>query len=579
MTHTLLGSWHPDAPLLVHAAGEDLASFSASEVAAAVATLAAALPRRQHLLQCCTDTCELVLSTLAAWSAGQCVVMPSTRLAADVDRLAGLYPDSHVLDGQAFATLVRGCAQAPRQGGDACAMLVAAAPPRWPAPAVPADMPAVVLFTSGSTREPRAHVKTIDMLVRGAATFAGAFAPLSRPPLLVGTVDCHHMFGLEANLMAAIECGYALATQRPQFPTDLAALLQRAGSRFGPPWLVTTPLQLSTFHRGLAGGKIDVERVIVATMPLAPALARAVEGDWRARVDEIFGSTECGVMAVRRTAAETWFHPAPGVRFDFGADESATVSRPPDPPVLLDDRVAPRLVGEERAFELRGRRGDMVKIAGKRATLAVLDEHLRAIDGVADGAFIAPPGDGARLAAAAVAPRHTPQSLRAALAATIDPAFMPRPLLLVERLPRDAQGKLARAALLALVAGGRAPDAGDVSLDARAADALDANIIEERIAFDHARAFFAGHFPGNPIAPAAALLAEAAQALSRHGLRVRACEHAKFRVPVTPGDAYSLRLDLGHLPRVELALSRDGREHVRATLRCERVAAPAAPPP
>jgi acyl-coenzyme A synthetase/AMP-(fatty) acid ligase len=56
----------------------------------------------------------------------------------------------------------------------------------------------------------------------------------------------------------------------------------------------------------------------------------------------------------------------------------------------------------------------------------------------------------ARLRAFVVAPGLSMAALRAALRERIDPAFMPRPLLFVERLPRNSTGKLPREALQAL---------------------------------------------------------------------------------------------------------------------------------
>jgi acyl-coenzyme A synthetase/AMP-(fatty) acid ligase len=110
-------------------------------------------------------------------------------------------------------------------------------------------------------------------------------------------------------------------------------------------------------------------------------------------------------------------------------------------------------------FELNGRDTDLVKVAGKRTSLQALTAILREIDGVIDGAFI----DGAaigqrRLAALVVAPRLSSETLRSALARRIDAAFLPRPILLLEVLPRDAHGKLRVDALAALVeAGARRP--------------------------------------------------------------------------------------------------------------------------
>jgi acyl-coenzyme A synthetase/AMP-(fatty) acid ligase len=57
-----------------------------------------------------------------------------------------------------------------------------------------------------------------------------------------------------------------------------------------------------------------------------------------------------------------------------------------------------------------------------------------------------------RLAAFVVAPGLTSEFILAALRQRIDPAFLPRPLCLVDALPRNATGKLTRARLDALVA-------------------------------------------------------------------------------------------------------------------------------
>jgi acyl-coenzyme A synthetase/AMP-(fatty) acid ligase len=49
-----------------------------------------------------------------------------------------------------------------------------------------------------------------------------------------------------------------------------------------------------------------------------------------------------------------------------------------------------------------------------------------------------------------VAPGKTVEEIQQALRGRIDPVFLPRPLLLVPRLPRNDTGKLPREALLKL---------------------------------------------------------------------------------------------------------------------------------
>jgi acyl-coenzyme A synthetase/AMP-(fatty) acid ligase len=92
----------------------------------------------------------------------------------------------------------------------------------------------------------------------------------------------------------------------------------------------------------------------------------------------------------------------------------------------------------------------MVKIAGKRCSLADLNRKLSAIAGVDDGVIFMPPGESVRLAALVVAPRLRCGAILEALKPLVDPVFLPRPVFLVERLPRQETGKLAQSAVLEL---------------------------------------------------------------------------------------------------------------------------------
>jgi acyl-coenzyme A synthetase/AMP-(fatty) acid ligase len=111
----------------------------------------------------------------------------------------------------------------------------------------------------------------------------------------------------------------------------------------------------------------------------------------------------------------------------------------------------------EREFTLHGRTADLVNVAGKRSSFGYLNAQLNAIPGVLDGAFFLRDSDHggatgiARLAAAVVAPTLSAASLLESLRQRIDPVFLPRPLCLVNRLPRNATGKLPHQALEALI--------------------------------------------------------------------------------------------------------------------------------
>lgn len=108
-------------------------------------------------------------------------------------------------------------------------------------------------------------------------------------------------------------------------------------------------------------------------------------------------------------------------------------------------------------FALLGRHADMVNIAGKRTSLAYLNHQLNSIPGVVDGALYWPQDEQLdaqariqRPMAFVVAPKLDESQLLHALRERIDPAFMPRPIHFVPRLPRNATGKLPQQALAEL---------------------------------------------------------------------------------------------------------------------------------
>jgi acyl-coenzyme A synthetase/AMP-(fatty) acid ligase len=117
--------------------------------------------------------------------------------------------------------------------------------------------------------------------------------------------------------------------------------------------------------------------------------------------------------------------------------------------VRLRDEV---VFADNGRFRLIGRDEDLINIAGKRASLADLNQRLLRLPGIVDGVVFLPPGaDGrpaARLAALVVAPELTAAQIRAGLRAVMDAAFVPRPIRRVQALPRAESGKLPRQWLL-----------------------------------------------------------------------------------------------------------------------------------
>ncbi len=235
-----------------------------------VRQLAAELPQRRHVFNLCADRYRFAVGFSAALLRRQVSLLPPNET-----------PDAHaVLDTVFFPV--------PADSGPAAPLI----------PDVPQAHPAAILFTSGSTGDPVPFRKTWGGLVRSALAEVDRLDVRARPGMAVlGTVPPQHSYGLESTLLMAMQGGLALHAGRPFFPADVRAelaALQR------PRCLVTTPVHL----RVLLAEPDELppaDRVLCATAPLSPQLAAQAEARFAAPLYEIYGCTEAGQIATRRT--------------------------------------------------------------------------------------------------------------------------------------------------------------------------------------------------------------------------------------------------------------------------------------
>jgi acyl-coenzyme A synthetase/AMP-(fatty) acid ligase len=408
-----------------------------------VAQLAERLPERRHVMNLCADRYRFTVALAAALLREQVTLLPPNETPDLIGRLASQYPDAYCLSDGALPPIAIETVGFPED-----------APPETTprVPVLPERQAAVIMFTSGSTGQPLPYRKTWGSLVRTAQSECETLGLHAWPGLAVlGTVPPQHAFGLESTVMIGMRCGFPLHAGRPFFPADIRAEL---ASLPRPRGLITTPVHL----RVLLAEPDELppaDFLLCATAPLSPQLAAAAEARFRAPLHEIYGCTESGGIASRRTVAGAEWRAIRDVTLRSDGRGTWVKGGPVETEVLLADIIELRGHGE---FLLHGRSGDLVNIAGKRTSLAHLNYHLNSIEGVRDGVFVAPTAEDegkgvARLVAYVVAPGLTTEGLLHALRQRIDAAFLPRPLHLVDALPRNATGKLPRHALDELDAG------------------------------------------------------------------------------------------------------------------------------
>jgi acyl-coenzyme A synthetase/AMP-(fatty) acid ligase len=436
----LIAGFETAAPLIWHPGG----TVTAGEFLGQVLALADALPDPPYLVNLCEQRANFLVAWCAAAVRGQTNLLPASRAPQVIADARASHGDHHVVD-------------------DAVVQAVLA---RGPAAAGPADLPRIgadqivqIAFTSGSTGTPTAHAKRWGSLHFNTRFNAERIReclleshPAARPSI-IATVPPQHMYGTETSVLLPLLAGMAVHAARPLFPGDVAVAL---GEVPEPRILVTTPVHLRTLLASTLSFP-RVAAVVSATAPMDAELAQRVASGLQAPLLEMFGSTETCVIATRLTARESGWRLYPGVTLEPAADHAWVRAPWFDQATRLQDVV--ELTADGRML-LRGRNVDMIEIAGKRASLSDLTQRLLAIPGVRDAVVFQPSdaevlaqgvGRVQRVAAAVVAPTLSAHDILSVLAQSVDPAFLPRPLLLLAELPRNELGKTARAQLLQLL--------------------------------------------------------------------------------------------------------------------------------
>ena len=395
----------------------------------------------RHLLNTCQDSYHFMVTLAAAMAAGKTSLLPSTYTTGSVKKIIDFAPDLFCLgdDGNdmglpylAFPTFLP---DAPVDSSPAI-------------PRLDASLPVAYVFTSGSTGTPVPHLKTWGNLVHSVRAEAQRLGLLDgRTYTVVGTVPPQHMYGFESTILMAWQCAAVIAAERHFYPADICTGISSVSR---PRVLISTPVHLRSM---LAADTPlpSVDLLLSATAPLTRDLAADAEARFSSELLEIYGSTETGVVATRRTSQTEEWHLLPELSWIRKGARIGIHGGHLKQAVEVGDSIE---IVDERHFLLYGRMEDLVNIAGKRSSISYLNHQLTSISGVLDGVFFMPDetdnGRVTRLVAFAVAPDLDTEIIIERLKQCVDPAFIPRPLKIVDGLPRNATGKISREALKAM---------------------------------------------------------------------------------------------------------------------------------
>ncbi|GAA5081793.1 class I adenylate-forming enzyme family protein [Thermocatellispora tengchongensis] len=314
------------------------------------------------------------------------------------------------------------------------------------------EQDAVVVFTSGTTGQPKGVVHSRASLARGVDMFRAAF-PLG-PGDVVHTDQL--MLGLPALMAGAT---WSLPGSAGRFAAELAE--RRATHAFA------VPVRLDAALRAAGTLPGTLRHLLLGAAPAPPAvLRRAVAAAPNAEVLSVYAMTEALPIAVA-TAEEKLAcqegdllgAPLPGVGVRIAEDGELHVSGPhlarrylggpPLAEVPTGDLV--RLDAEGRLV-LLGRKKDMILRDGVNIYPGLYEPAVAAFPGVAEAAIVglADPETGDEEVVLAVVPAdgYDEGRLRAALPGFVDAGALPDRIVALPALPRSGRAaKLDRAAL------------------------------------------------------------------------------------------------------------------------------------
>jgi AMP-binding enzyme family protein (fragment) len=306
------------------------------------------------------------------------------------------------------------------------------------------DIP-LILSTSGTTGTGSRVPKTLGAMLRESAALL-TLPHWPRSATALGSVHPQHLYGLTFRTIHSLLAGWHIDPAQHRYPELLLDASRRSTT---PQVWISTPALLHTLVAGhdLTPWRGRVACITSAGGALDPAFAAALRAQLGCAVLDIYGSTESGVISIDDGTGR---RPLPGVTTRRDPDGALHVKSPwTHGWIATGDLV-------DEAHNLLGRSDRIIKRGDKRIALNALEHSLNSDPTIADShcalhpdsghlcAWIALSDDGIR----AWRDEGRPALLarwRALLLQQHDRLAVPRHIRVTDRLPRNSQGKIARA--------------------------------------------------------------------------------------------------------------------------------------
>lgn len=325
-----------------------------------------------------------------------------------------------------------------------------ASPRRYRSPAI-----ALLKLTSGTTGAPRLlPFRSAELAADGLQVMRGM--GIDARDRNFGIIPFGHSYGLGNLIMPLLLEGVPVVCGSSPFPHVIASEFTQGNANVLP----AVPALFAALIR--AGVRLPGLRLaITAGAPLKPEIARGFLDQFGQPLHNFLGSSESGGIAYDADgeaglSGRAVGRPLPGVKINFTRRGQLRItsravftrgnrlSENGRGCVILGDRGEINPQGE---LVLKGRTRPMIKVGARRLDPAEIERALLRIEGVQEAWATSWNSGGEERPAAVCAARITAAELRTTLRLHLPGWTVPRPLVILEELPRTQRGKLDRAAL------------------------------------------------------------------------------------------------------------------------------------
>ncbi len=241
---------------------------------------------------------------------------------------------------------------------------------------LPPDFIALEIYTSGSTGEPKPITKTISQLEREIAVLESLW-PSRQECVVLATVSHQHLYGMTFSLFWPFCAGQAFARKLCEYSEDIF----HQAKHYDAFSLISSPSHLSRINTTVNWHELSgrCHYLISSAAPLARQDSLNVGRLLNVEVREIYGSSETGAVAWRAQQEcefDALWQALPEVELSPDGDGTLCVRSPYLGDIesfTLPDRVA---FDKNGRFELTGRIDRIVKVEGKRVSLAAMERLL-----------------------------------------------------------------------------------------------------------------------------------------------------------------------------------------------------------